>query len=78
MMLGKQITLNDMESVVSKQRSLPRAAPAACALWEGSRDHVVVTAIFMGVAIQYGQQGLFKRLTDLPKFFNKQIILHIS
>lgn len=41
MMLGKQITLNDMESVVSD-----RLPPGS------SRDHVVITAVSVGVAIQ--------------------------
>lgn len=49
MMLGKQITLNDMESVVSRYGSLPRAPWVTRALRKSGRDHVVVTAMFMGV-----------------------------
>lgn len=56
MMLGKQITLNDMESVVSKCRSLPWASWAPVPS-RASWDHVVVTVIFVGVAIQYEPRG---------------------
>lgn len=76
MMLGKQITLNDMESVVSKSESLPPGTRGCSYLTENA----VVTEVVMGVVIQYETRGSFSLLEELvnhPNFSNNRITAHL-
>lgn len=75
-MLGKQITLNDMESVVSKGRTLCSHHRPCSPSGQASGTTFTVTAV-MGTVTLCEQQGggIACQSGDLPDFDNKQLAI---